>query len=96
MGCDQRLDACAAERDVEMTASADWFDRKSVYESTRMRWQLFKRIDITPQYLFLTIGASSAIVVPRGRMLEGDFDAFTEFCRQRIVENGGDFHYETQ
>jgi len=78
----------------EISASEDGIARMSIYESTRMRWQLFKRIDITPHYLFLTIGASNAIVIPRGRILDGDFDTFTEYCRKRIVEQGGAVHYE--
>lgn len=53
-------------------------------------WSAVERIETTPDYAFVYIGAISAHVIPRAKVVEGNFAEFVESVQQILRGKGID------
>ncbi len=51
---------------------------KSEYGEGKIAWAVIERIGSTPDYTFIFTGASTAFIVPKARIIEGDYNTFFE------------------
>lgn len=54
-------------------------------EESKYRWSSIERVEQTPEYLFLYVSALQAIIVPRGRVREGNFEDCSRLCFERAA-----------
>lgn len=66
----------------EMAVDAEGFTLRTGRAEVRMRWPAVERIVMAPEFTLLYVGGDNAFAIPRARVLEGDYDAFVERCRQ--------------
>ncbi|MDP8223200.1 MAG: YcxB family protein [Candidatus Lernaella stagnicola] len=62
---------------VTLTLAGDYFTIESPHSSGKTKWSLVHRFDVTSTHAFLFVGSFQAYVIPRAKVVSGDFDAFT-------------------
>lgn len=65
-----------------MALDAEGFTLRTDSAEVRMRWPAIDRIVTAPAFTLLYVGDDNAFVIPRARVVEGDYDAFIERCRK--------------
>ena len=59
---------------------------RSEYGESKIMWSGIERIGSTPDYTFIFVNATSAIILPKYRILEGDYDTFVVDLTTRFAE----------
>ncbi|HET9983089.1 MAG TPA: YcxB family protein [Longimicrobiales bacterium] len=72
-----------------MTVDAEGFTLRTGSAEVRMRWPAIDRIVTEPAFTLLYVGEDNAFVIPRARVVEGDYEAFVERSRRLHAEAGG-------
>jgi hypothetical protein len=60
---------------------------KSEYSEGKIAWTMIERIGSTPDYTFIFTGATKAIILPKARVTEGDYDAFVAELTSRVAQS---------
>jgi hypothetical protein len=60
---------------------------KSEYGEGKIAWAVIERIASTPDYTFIFTGALTALLLPKIRVIEGDYDAFVAELTSRFTKS---------
>ncbi len=58
------------------------FVERTAFRETRFSWGALTRIENTPGYTYLFVGAASAFIIPHKSIIEGDFPALLKQIQQ--------------
>ena len=72
------------EHELELTETG--LVERTGYAETTYRWQAVERLGLTPDYIFIFTGAISGIIVPRGRVVEGNHEELEGELRRKVEE----------
>ncbi len=67
----------------ELEVTSEGLTEKNEFGESKFNWKAIERIASTPDYYYIYISAMKALVVPKLKVTEGDFEEF-----RRLVEEG--------
>ena len=59
---------------------------RSARVETKYQWAAIEKAEVCPRHLFVYVGPTSAVVVPREAVTQGSYDAFLAVLRNHLGE----------
>lgn len=78
----EKMRATLGSRTMIITDSS--LEERTSWGQSQIKWDVIDKILVTPLFTLLSIQESFSVIIPKKRVISGDYDSFVEACRQHM------------